>query len=63
VKLLIEKFQAIVVLDKNAYFQGEPVTGKVVLGRYDPKILTYRFQGPGKLKMVKRLFNDCWWSR
>ncbi|TPG40788.1 gliding motility protein GldM [Flavobacterium pectinovorum] len=28
-------YQAIVVLDKNAYFQGEPVTGKVVLGRYD----------------------------
>ena len=27
--------QAIVVLDKNAYFQGEAVTGKVVLGRYD----------------------------
>lgn len=29
------KYQAIVVLDKNAYFQGEKVTGKVVLGRYD----------------------------
>ncbi|MGA9638011.1 gliding motility protein GldM [Flavobacterium sp.] len=28
-------YQAIVVLDKNAYFQGESVTGKVVLGRYD----------------------------
>jgi gliding motility-associated protein GldM len=28
-------YQAIVVLDKNAYFQGEKVTGKVVLGRYD----------------------------
>ena len=28
-------YQAIVVLDKNAYFQGEQVTGKVVLGRYD----------------------------
>ena len=28
-------YQAIVVLDKNAYFQGEAVTGKVVLGRYD----------------------------
>lgn len=29
------KYQAIVVLDKNAYFSGEKVTGKVVLGRYD----------------------------
>lgn len=29
------KFNAIVVLDKNAFFQGETVTGKVVLGRYD----------------------------
>jgi gliding motility-associated protein GldM len=28
-------YNAIVVLDKNAYFQGEQVTGKVVLGRYD----------------------------
>lgn len=28
-------YEAIVVLDKNAYFQGEKVTGKVVLGRYD----------------------------
>lgn len=28
-------YQAIVVLDKNAYFSGEKVTGKVVLGRYD----------------------------
>lgn len=28
-------YKAIVVLDKNAYFQGEKVTGKVVLGRYD----------------------------
>ena len=28
-------YKAIVVLDKNAYFQGEQVTGKVVLGRYD----------------------------
>ncbi|WP_338647440.1 gliding motility protein GldM [Flavobacterium sp. KS-LB2] len=37
-------YQAIVVLDKNAYFQGEAVTGKVVLGRYDentkPKSVT-----------------------
>lgn len=28
-------YKAIVVLDKNAFYQGESVTGKVVLGRYD----------------------------
>jgi gliding motility-associated protein GldM len=43
------KFQAIVVLDKNAYFQGENVTGKVVLGKYDPNAQFSGFQGPGKL--------------
>lgn len=31
----MKNFQAMVILDKNAYFQGEKVTGKVVLGRYD----------------------------
>ncbi|PIF29758.1 LOW QUALITY PROTEIN: protein involved in gliding motility GldM [Flavobacterium sp. 9] len=43
------KFQAIVVLDKNAYFQGEKVTGKVVLGKYDPNAQFSDFKGPGKL--------------
>ncbi len=43
------KFQAIVALDKNVYFQGEPVTGKVVLGKYDPNAKFEGFQGPGKL--------------
>jgi gliding motility-associated protein GldM len=43
------KFQAIVALDKNVYFQGEPVTGKVVLGKYDPNASFTGFQGPGKL--------------
>jgi gliding motility-associated protein GldM len=43
------KFQAIVVLDKNAYFQGEAVTGKVVLGKYDPNAQFSGFEGPGKL--------------
>lgn len=42
-------YQAIVVLDKNAYFQGENVTGKVVLGRYDENTKPTSFQGPGKL--------------
>ncbi|HAT77395.1 MAG TPA: gliding motility protein GldM [Flavobacterium sp.] len=42
-------YQAIVVLDKNAYFQGENVTGKVVLGRYDENTKVSSFNGPGKL--------------
>jgi gliding motility-associated protein GldM len=42
-------YQAIVVLDKNAYFQGETVTGKVVLGRYDANTKVASFKGPGKL--------------
>lgn len=28
-------YKAIVITDKNAFFQGETVTGRVVLGRYD----------------------------
>jgi gliding motility-associated protein GldM len=44
------KFQAIVVLDKNAYFSGEKVTGKVVLGKYDPNAKFDGFQGPGRLE-------------
>jgi gliding motility-associated protein GldM len=43
-------YQAIVVLDKNAYFQGEHVTGKVVLGRYDENTKPTSFQGPGRLE-------------
>ena len=43
-------YQAIVVLEKNAYFQGESVKGKVVLGRYDENTKPTSFQGPGKLE-------------
>jgi gliding motility-associated protein GldM len=42
-------YQAIVVLEKNAYFQGETVTGKVVLGRYDENTKPTSFSGPGKI--------------
>ncbi|MFA5556608.1 MAG: gliding motility protein GldM [Flavobacteriaceae bacterium] len=31
----MSNYKAIVVLDKNAFYQGEQVTGRVVLGRYD----------------------------
>ncbi|RXR20516.1 gliding motility protein GldM [Flavobacterium amnicola] len=43
-------YQAIVVLEKNAYFQGETVKGKVVLGRYDENTKPTSFQGPGRLE-------------
>jgi gliding motility-associated protein GldM len=31
-------YQPIVILDKTAYFQGEAVTGKVILGKFDPSL-------------------------
>jgi len=45
----LNKYKAIVVLDKNAYFQGEKVTGKVFLGRYDEDTKPVSFEGPGKI--------------
>ena len=33
--LSLNNYKGIVALDKNAYFAGEKVTGKIVLGRYD----------------------------
>ena len=46
----MKNYTALVVLDKNAYFQGEKVTGKVVLGRYDENTVPTAFQGPGKIE-------------
>lgn len=46
----MKNFQAIVVLEKNAYFQGEQVKGKVVLGRYDANTQPTSFKGPGKIE-------------
>jgi gliding motility-associated protein GldM len=46
----MNNFTALVVLDKNAYYQGEKVTGKVVLGKYDANTKPTSFQGPGKLE-------------
>ena len=45
----MNNYQAIGVLDKNAYFQGEKVTGKVVLGRYDENTKPTSFSGPGQI--------------
>ncbi len=46
----MKNYTALVVLDKSAYFQGENVTGKVVLGRYDENTKPTSFQGPGKIE-------------
>jgi gliding motility-associated protein GldM len=43
-------YEALVVLEKNAYFQGESVKGKVVLGRLDTNTKPTSFEGPGKLE-------------
>ena len=45
----MSKYTALVVLEKSAYFQGEEVKGKVVLGRYDENTKPTSFQGPGKI--------------
>ena len=45
-----KKYQAIVVLEKSAYFQGEVVKGKVVLGKYDENTRPTSFSGPGRIE-------------
>ncbi|QNM84491.1 gliding motility protein GldM [Polaribacter pectinis] len=37
--LSLNNYKGIVALDKNAYFAGEKVTGKIVLGRYDATMI------------------------
>jgi gliding motility-associated protein GldM len=46
----MNNYTAMVVLEKSAYFQGEAVKGKVVLGRYDESTKPTSFQGPGKIE-------------
>ena len=46
----MKNYTALVVLDKNAYFEGEKVSGKVVLGRYDENTKPTSFVGPGKIE-------------
>jgi gliding motility-associated protein GldM len=43
-------YQAMVVLEKNVFFEGEAVKGKVVLGRYDDQTVPSAFSGPGKIE-------------
>jgi len=53
----MKNYTALVVLDKNAYFQGEKVTGKVVLGRYDDSTKPIEFRGPGKIENGQAVIN------
>jgi gliding motility-associated protein GldM len=46
----MSNYTALVVLEKSAYYQGEAVKGKVVLGRYDENTKPTSFQGPGKIE-------------
>lgn len=46
----MKNYTAMVVLERNAYFQGDQVKGKVVLGRYDENTVPTSFQGPGKIE-------------
>jgi gliding motility-associated protein GldM len=46
----MKNYTALVVLEKSAYYQGEAVKGKVVLGRYDENTKPTSFQGPGKIE-------------
>ncbi len=46
----LKTFQALVVLEKNVFFEGETVKGKVVLGKYDPNTVPTSFNGPGKIE-------------
>ena len=46
----MNNYQALVVLEKNVFFEGEAVKGKVVLGRYDDQTVPSAFSGPGKIE-------------
>ncbi len=40
----LSNYEGIVALDKSAYFSGETVTGKIVLGKYDPSFKPDKFE-------------------
>ena len=52
------KFKGFVVLEKNAYFQGEAVKGTVVLGKYDPDTKPTGFTGPGRLENGQAVISE-----
>lgn len=50
--LSLSNYKGIVALDKNAYFSGEKVTGKIVMGRYDATMV------PDKVTLNKRPYKN-----
>ncbi|KGL58607.1 gliding motility protein GldM [Polaribacter sp. Hel1_85] len=50
--LSLDNYKGIVALDKNAYFAGEKVTGKIVLGRYDATMV------PDKVTLNRRPYTN-----
>ena len=46
----LKNFQAMVILEKNVFFEGETVKGRVVLGKYDANTVPTSFSGPGKIE-------------
>ena len=50
--LSLDNYKGIVALDKNAYFAGEKVTGKIVLGRYDATLV------PDKVTLNKKPYTN-----
>jgi gliding motility-associated protein GldM len=56
----MSKYKAIVITDKSAFFQGEAVTGKVVLGRYDDSTVPTDIKvngGTAKIEKGQALFS------
>ena len=49
----MKKYKAIVVFDKNVVFQGEEVTGRVVLGKYDDSTVPTSFTVNGASSKIE----------
>ena len=54
----LKNFQAMVILDKNVFFEGETVKGRVVLGKYDANTVPTGFTGPGKIENGQLLLSS-----
>jgi gliding motility-associated protein GldM len=55
----MKNYKAIVIMDKSAFFQGETVSGRVVLGRYDESTVPTAFSvngGSAKMENGQAIF-------
>jgi gliding motility-associated protein GldM len=55
----MKNYKAMVIMDKSAFFQGETVTGRVVLGRYDESTVPTSFSvsgGSAKMENGQAIF-------